>query len=364
MSRSILIHVRYLALPLLLFGCASPVSNTHQESVGSAAQPEADSSELESMDESSQQESIDPQSAPSIQDKPLTSRIAFSSMVDGVPQIFTMKPDGSDIVQITDDAGRKFHPDWSPDGRQLIYVANFGHGSPDAYTELYTINTDGRDKRLLPNTRDAHEPAWSPDGLNIAFDRNAEGNTDIYVVDTDGEHLARLTDHPSSDVNPDWSHDGAMLSFESERESEREFGSGLYVMNADGSDPRELIFTTELFCSSWSQEGSKLIFGAHRSEEGAGVPTTDLFTINPDGEELTRITHDDGPEAYPSMSPDGEQIVFMEDFRIYVINVDGTGERRLDARNLTDEDPAWSPWIQEPAAESEPLALPKTDRDS
>ena len=134
-----------------------------------------------------------------------------------------------------------------------------------------------------------------------------------------------------------------MLSFESQRGSTQAFEAGLYVMNADGSEQRLLFFTPQLFCSSWSFEGSKIIFGALQPVQGTSNEFVDLFTIKPDGTELTRVTTNEGNETYPSFSPDGQQIAFMKDFRIYVMDAGGSNVRLLEARGQTDEDPAWSP---------------------
>ena len=114
-------------------------------------------------------------------------------------------------------------------------------------------------------------------------------------------------------------------------------------MNQDGSDQRSIFFSPKLFCSAWSQVGSKIIFGALQPIPGSSQEYVDLFTINPDGTNLNRITTGADAETYPSISPDGQRIVYMVNHRIFVMNIDGSGSHRLDARGSTDEDPAWSP---------------------
>jgi len=86
------------------------------------------------------------------------------------------------------------------------------------------------------------------------------------------------------------------------------------------------------------------LFSVHYSQcRGTSQEYVDLFTINPDGTDLTRITISADGETYPSISADGLRIVYMVNFRLFVMNIDGTGAHRLDARGRTDEDPAWSP---------------------
>ena len=280
------------------------------------------------------------------------SKIAFISNVDGLSQIFTMNPDGSDITQLTDDAGRKSHPDWSPDGRSLVFTVR----AVDGTHELSLIDADGTNPRRLPNTRgEVNDPAWSPDGGRIAFSNRVDGNIDVYVIDLDGGNLTRLTTHPAIDGNPDWAPDGSRLSFESKRDTSQPDHASIYTMNADGSNQQQVFYTPELFCSSWSQEGSRIVFTSHRPPAGASEPVTDLFSINPDGTDLQRVTQGEAFDLYASYSPDGLQIAYLKaiggDFRIYVIDADGSNERRIAGRGQVDEDPAWSPSI-DPATSS------------
>jgi Tol biopolymer transport system component len=72
---------------------------------------------------------------------------------------------------------------------------------------------------------------WSPDGSQIAFVSNRDGNSEIYVMNSDGTGLTRLTDNPDDDVNPRWSPDGSMIAFWTNRNGDSE----IYVMNADGT---------------------------------------------------------------------------------------------------------------------------------
>ena len=160
------------------------------------------------------------------------SKIAFTSGDNRSTQVFIMNPDGSGVTQLTDDAGRRFHPDWSPDGTRLIYSTEYDFG-PDAYSELYIINVDGTNPQLVPNSRNAHHPAWSPDGDRVAFHADIErrGNLDIYVMNLDGTNLTRVTTQSGWDVNPDWSPDGMMISYESSEGTDFSQGGGVYVMN-------------------------------------------------------------------------------------------------------------------------------------
>jgi Tol biopolymer transport system component len=102
-------------------------------------------------------------------------------------------------------------PDWSPDGRLLLYstYCYFGDcGQPRTGAQLFTVHPDGSGARQVTDlTGNSYNPRWSPDGRQIVFARNArlapEG--DIYIIRADGTHLQQVTDEAQLDAHkPDW----------------------------------------------------------------------------------------------------------------------------------------------------------------
>jgi TolB protein len=128
--------------------------------------------------------------------------VVFQSRAgEGEYQIYTLDLETGLIVRLTHTLARNFRPSWSPDGSQIVFVSE-----RDGQSELYVMNADGTDQRRLTSGGLEHVrgPVWSPDGEWILFNAELEGNTDLYVVNLSGAKIYRLTDHPDEDYHPDW----------------------------------------------------------------------------------------------------------------------------------------------------------------
>ena len=145
-------------------------------------------------------------------------------------EIFSMKPDGSDVRQHTRCAAVCTFGSVSPDGARIVYRKvvrtpgfNWALGSIETNSEVFVADIDGGNERNLTNNAAFDGwPVWSPDGTSIAFASNRAGPAlvgQVYVMDADGDELRRVTDGPSH-VQPAWSHDGravfAYRAFEGE----------------------------------------------------------------------------------------------------------------------------------------------------
>lgn len=186
------------------------------------------------------------------------------------------------------------------------------------------------------------EPSWSPDGNKIIFTsgKYPEGR-EIYVMNTDGSNIVRLTDNSFADEYPMWSPDGKKILFSSNREG----AFKLYLMNADGSNPNSLGFITsddpyDPCRASWSPDGKKIVFPITNKEK-----KREIYIAHADGTNSIRLT--DLNARDPRWSPDGKVIVFSSAKNLYLINVDGKNLKKLteiapEGKRSADY-PSWSP---------------------
>jgi TolB protein len=173
------------------------------------------------------------------------TRIAFwKQNFDGTGALWVMDDDGSNQVALTDDTSQNSWPAWSPDGRWIAFSSD-----RDGNLELYLIHPDGTGLRRLTTSSTSWEenPSWSPDGQWLAFDACSaptypcpgSANYEIFRMHRNGTGRQRLTDDASIDANPSWSPDGTQIVFRSDRAAT---GTEVWVMDADGSNPRQLTF--------------------------------------------------------------------------------------------------------------------------
>jgi Tol biopolymer transport system component len=173
---------------------------------------------------------------------------AFPSQYNATAQIYTINPDGTDRQQLTFDAPlSKSIGDWSPDGSQLAVTGrNYYAASSD--TRIYLMRADGTEITQITDTIPSgigNSLSWSPDGSTIAFVGNGgyigvstvRYRSAIHTIRADGTMLTQLTPDGEHDSSPSWSPDGKQILFARERNGQAQ----IYVMNADGTSQVRLV---------------------------------------------------------------------------------------------------------------------------
>jgi TolB protein len=133
------------------------------------------------------------------------AQIAWVSGRTGLPQIYTMASDGTNVVRMTDQ-GYAVSPSWSPNGQflALAWIRHYGPGAPGA-SDIYVM--DVASKRWVQLTHDGGRndfPSWSPDGRHIVFQSNRTGKTQIWSMLADGSQARQLT-NAGDNSQPNWS---------------------------------------------------------------------------------------------------------------------------------------------------------------
>ena len=268
---------------------------------------------------------------PKVEDKqpalsPDGTRIAFSSDRDGRSfNLYAMDIDGQNVQQLTNNNAHESSPAWSPDGTRIAFVLG-----PDltvggvAYvsscrSEIYVMNADGSGWWThLTNAEGGTDPAWSPDGREIAFSSSRTGNYEIYVMAVDGNRtrVAQLTSTLRQEGDPAWSPDGQFIAYGADYEERlipwcgfihtpdppnppiRQMGgASVYVMRADGTDAVKLTTSGAASDPVWSLDGTRIAFILLQGEY------SQIHIVDREGKNESSVTHDESFKSSPAWAP-------------------------------------------------------------
>ena len=271
--------------------------------------------------------------APDLQ---IAGKIVFQTNRDGQWEIYSMDPDGSNQVRLTNDAGADVTPVLSPDGTKIAFRTD---RTGDA--EIFVMNSDGSDPVNVTNSAASVDgsPSWSPDDTKIAFDSNRTGNNEIFVMNADGTNPVNLTNNANSDLSPHWAPDGSKIGFVSDRVAAQ---YGVWVMDSNGANPTQLTVNTSSNPLAWSPNGSRILFSG-----GTGVDEVNVMNSNGTGQ--TDLTNAAGSaESARSWSPDGTMILLQTDrdgdIELYAMRDDGSALRRLTNSTFGEQESHWAPF--------------------
>jgi len=256
-------------------------------------------------------------------------------------QIYTMNADGSNVRLISNGEGRTTCSYFFPNGRRILYSSTHLGGKecpprPDfskGYVwavyptfDIFTARPDGTDLKQLTHTPgyDA-ETTITRDGKHLVFTSMRDGDLDVYTMDANGGNVRRLTNELGYDGGPFWSYDGEQIvyrAYHPQTEKEKSDYLGLlkqnlirpttleiWVMNADGSNKREVTHNGKAnFGPYFFPDGRRVIFASNMDDPRGR--NFDLYKINIDGTGLERITFNDTFDGFPMFSPDGKKLVF------------------------------------------------------
>ncbi|MEI8182351.1 MAG: Tol-Pal system beta propeller repeat protein TolB [Desulfomonile sp.] len=257
------------------------------------------------------------------------TRIAFVGDSQS-KEVFSMDFDGYDLKQLTRTASINLSPEWSPDGRSLLFMSYLNRN-----TDLWILDLSSMQIHPLSTRPGLNASArYSPDGTLIALSMSFEQTPKIYVLSTQGQIIKRLTSGRGNDISPTWSPDGSTIAYVSDQAGSPQ----LYIVPVNGGQPRRITFQSNYNTDpDWSPRGDLLAFSARIDGR------FQICTIRTDGTDF-RVLTEKGSNEDPAWSPDGRMIAFSSnrDGRKLIYIMDAHGQTQVPVGSLPGKSPAWS----------------------
>ena len=316
---------------------------------------------------------------PPVVDPPVlkdNGKIAFASARDGDPEIYTMNPDGTGVEQLTFNGNAEqflldFWPDWSPDGTKIVYTSF--RPTPEGFPngDVFIMDADGSNKtRITTHPAGDLDPAFFPDGRKIVFVREIPGpdpfgppaSQEIWTMNIDGTEETRLTTGTEPAVSPD----GTRIAFERGVGGAGAHESGnheIFIMNADGRAEIKLTDTPDRREQhpNFSPDGTRIVFDDNFHSQDPADRIGFIYSMKLDGSDVTQLTNRTDKHGLPSYSPDGTKITFtagesFEKMDIWTMDADGSNQRQITTHPAFDIQSNWQPI---PRAQPQPQPDPQ-----
>jgi Tol biopolymer transport system component len=262
-----------------------------------------------------------------------TAWLAYFTVRDGAGRIGLIHPDGTGDHLIASDVHDEQHlPDWSPDGRRLVFTVRGGETEP-----LYEYDLATQTTRQLFACEDPclgdDEPVYAPDGTRVAFSRYlapfvtsaAEGGADVpsdcglWIGELSSGAVTQITSNTDppcyQEYDAHWSPDGMQLTYwRDPHENGQPTGTAVFTISANGTDEQRLT-DPAMFAGSpdWSPDGEWIVFSTYPLHTFQCCQVSNLYRMHPDGSGMEQLTHFETEElraTQPRYTPNGEWIVF------------------------------------------------------
>ncbi|MBP6373296.1 MAG: PD40 domain-containing protein [Flavobacterium sp.] len=274
-------------------------------------------------------------------EKVSNGRIVFASDMDGNFELYSIQNNGSDLQRLTSDLGIDAHPCYSPDGKNIAFT-----GQRNGKFDIYLITAEGGEPiQITKHNGTNMVPCFSPNGKKIVYESNADGNYELYSISLDGSNRKQLThtEAPIQNIGPKYAGDGTRIAFASNREGEKDTTNDIYILNTtDGSCMKLTENMDNAEGRSWSPNDKEIVFNS--LVNGVGQ----LFVVDVKSKKMKQLTSSEGNpnpfapggvfpvikgEVTPHWTPDGKKIIFASDrnnrYDLYQMNPDGSEVTRL-----------------------------------
>ena len=261
------------------------------------------------------------------------SSLSFVSTGTGHKEIYVSDFDGHNVTRITHDENIALAPEWSSDGKKLLYTS-FRNKTGVLFMRDVAAGTV---KELSARKGLNLGASWRPRTDSIALTLSENGEQDIYTIDLEGKKLERLTNQWGIDVSPTFSPDGTRMAFVSNRSGTPQ----IYVKDlATGTENRITFEGNYNTSPAWSSTGRIAFVSLNRG-------FFDIYTVDPDGSRLKRLTDEQGNNEDPCWSPDGRYLVYSSNrqgpYHLYLMTGHGQNHRRITFLDGEQTAPSWAP---------------------
>jgi serine/threonine-protein kinase len=275
-------------------------------------------------------------------------RLAFSSDRYGDDDIFLIDIDGSNLRQITASLAADSNPAWSPDGLLIAFVS-----TRDGDAEIWVVaagcpitpqqGCEGNMVQLTINTAQDFDPAWSPNGQQIAYTSNQDGDFEIWVMGANGSNPHPITSNTANDFSPQWSPDGSQIVYHSQAGS----SSHLYRIPAAGSAPTQLTSSSSIdLWPDWAPDGGTI---AYTSTSPVVPGARALFTFDLGSSLITQLLDGKSHDDAPTWAPGGQRLAFASDreenghFHLFVLDLISSNVQQVTTGDGDNVTPDWQP---------------------
>ena len=264
--------------------------------------------------------------APLFAKAPTTPKIAFTSTRDGNREIYVMNTDGSQLVNLTQNLAGDLYPTWSPTGEQILFVSD-----RTGERDLYLMDADGTNvKRVFRKAAHREHPTWAPGGKQIAYEQLELGEWFIYVATIDGGNEKQI----ARGRQPAWSPDGTEIAFVQGRPAEQQISR----FNLHKQHQTLILPLNEMMWMSgpaWSAAGDKLAFSWNKNplpippgavpgevflvpQQWINKETIYIMNLAGTGKPVRIVGEAGGRSTAPAWSPRSDALVYQQEIDGYI----------------------------------------------